>query len=44
MNYGSIASLYIFYLRKKLKDGQLGHEYIRTNWGRGYWLEARKVE
>jgi two-component system, OmpR family, KDP operon response regulator KdpE len=44
MNYDSITSLYICYLRKKLKDGQHGHEYIRTNWGRGYWFEARKDE
>jgi two-component system KDP operon response regulator KdpE len=41
MNYDAIASLYICYLRKKLKDGQYGHEYIRTEWGRGYWFEAR---
>lgn len=44
MNYDSNASLYVFYLRKKLRDGQYGHEYIRTNWGRGYCFEPRKVE
>jgi DNA-binding response OmpR family regulator len=44
MNYDSIASLYICYLRKKLQDGQHGHEYIRTNWGRGYWFEGRKPD
>ena len=44
MDHDSNASLYIFYLRRKLKDGQYGHEYIRTSWGRGYWFEPRKVE
>lgn len=34
-------TLYIFYLRKKLHDGQNGHEYIRTFWGRGYLFEPR---
>lgn len=43
-NYDSIVSLYICYLRKKLKDSQYGHEYIRTNWGRGYWFEGRIEE
>lgn len=43
-NYDSIISLYICYLRKKLRDGQYGHEYIRTNWGRGYWFEGRIEE
>jgi DNA-binding response OmpR family regulator len=43
-NYDSIVSLYICYLRRKLKDGQYGHEYIRTNWGRGYWFEGRIEE
>lgn len=37
----SESSLYIYYLRKKLKDGQFGHQYIRTLWGRGYWFEPR---
>ena len=31
-------SLYIYYLRNKLKDGKNGHKYIRTLWGRGYWF------
>ena len=44
LNADSIASLYVCYLRKKLKDGQHGHEYIRTNWGRGYWFEGRKAD
>lgn len=44
LNGDSAVSLYICYLRKKLQDGQHGHEYIRTNWGRGYWFEARKEE
>jgi two-component system KDP operon response regulator KdpE len=37
----SESSLYIYYLRKKLKDGENGHQYIRTLWGRGYWFEPR---
>jgi len=44
MNGASLVSLYICYLRKKLQDGQHGHEYIRTNWGRGYWFDSRKEE
>ena len=43
-NGNSNISLYICYLRKKLQDGNFGHEYIRTNYGRGYWFEARKAE
>jgi two-component system KDP operon response regulator KdpE len=38
----SESSLYIHYLRNKLKDGQHGHEYIRTLWGRGYMFAPRK--
>jgi two-component system, OmpR family, response regulator ArlR len=41
VNDPSESSLYIYYLRKKLKDGQYGHQYIRTYWGRGYWFEPR---
>jgi two-component system, OmpR family, response regulator ArlR len=41
INDPSESSLYIYYLRKKLKDGQFGHQYIRTLWGRGYWFEPR---
>jgi DNA-binding response OmpR family regulator len=40
----SESSLYIYYLRKKLKDSQYGHQYIRTHWGRGYWFEPRANE
>jgi DNA-binding response OmpR family regulator len=38
------SSLYIYYLRKKIKDCQFGHQYIRTHWGRGYWFEPRSVK
>jgi DNA-binding response OmpR family regulator len=41
INDPSESSLYIYYLRKKLEDGQYGHQYIRTLWGRGYWFEPR---
>lgn len=37
--YGDLSTtltLYIFYLRKKLKDAKHGHQYIHTQWGRGY--------
>ncbi len=37
--YGDMAgtlSLYIYYLRKKMEDSQHTHQYIRTQWGRGY--------
>lgn len=44
VNDPSESSLYIHYLRKKLKDGQHGHHYIRTLWGRGYWFEPRASE
>lgn len=37
-------SLYIHYLRNKLKDGQHGHQYIRTVWGRGYMFMPRKSD
>jgi DNA-binding response OmpR family regulator len=40
----SELSLYIYYLRKKLNDGQDGHQYIRTFWGRGYWFEPRQMD
>jgi two-component system, OmpR family, response regulator VanR len=39
INGSSELSLYIYYLRKKLKDGEYGHRYICTLWGRGYWFE-----
>ncbi|MBI5351486.1 MAG: response regulator transcription factor [Chloroflexi bacterium] len=41
-SYGNIATtltIYIFYLRKKLEDSQHGHQYIHTQWGRGYWFQ-----
>ena len=40
----SEASLYIYYLRNKLKDGKHGHQYIRTLWGRGYWFAPRNSD
>jgi len=40
----SLSSLYVYYLRKKLKDGENGHQYIKTLWGRGYWFEPRPEE
>ncbi len=40
-NGASIVALNICNLRRKLRDGQYGHQYIRTNWGRGYWFECR---
>jgi len=39
INDPSELSLYVYYLRNKLKDGQYGHQYIRTLRGRGYWFE-----
>jgi DNA-binding response OmpR family regulator len=44
INAASLVALYVFYLRKKLRDGHDGHHYIRTNWGKGYWFEARREE
>lgn len=38
----SNASLYVFYLRKKIQDGAHGHRYIQTQWGRGYRFEPRE--
>jgi DNA-binding response OmpR family regulator len=43
-NSTAMLSLYIYYLRKKLKDGKHGHQYIRTFWGRGYWFAPRVDE
>jgi DNA-binding response OmpR family regulator len=37
-------SLYIYYLRQKLKDGQHGHQYFRTLWGRGYLFAPRSED
>jgi two-component system KDP operon response regulator KdpE len=41
INDPSELSLYIHYLRQKLKDGEHGHQYIRTLWGQGYWFAPR---
>ena len=35
-NLSTTLTLYICYLRKKLEDSQRGHQYIHTQWGRGY--------
>ncbi|RJP50436.1 MAG: DNA-binding response regulator [Anaerolineaceae bacterium] len=43
-NEPSMSSLYIHYIRTKLQDGEHGHHYIHTMWGRGYWFEPRKEE
>lgn len=40
-NSTSTLTLYIFYLRKKLEDSKHGHQYIRTQSGRGYWFSPR---
>ncbi len=40
----STLTLYIFYLRKKLEDNKHGHQYIHTQWGRGYWFFPRNKE
>lgn len=44
INGPAISSLYIYYLRNKLKDGKYGHQYIRTLWGRGYWFAPRNSD
>ncbi len=44
VNEPSMSSLYVHYIRKKLQDGEHGHHYIHTLWGRGYWFEPRKEE
>jgi two-component system, OmpR family, response regulator VicR len=41
INGPSVTSLYIYYLRKKIEDGQHGHHYLHTHWGRGYWFEPK---
>lgn len=43
-NGASIVALNICNLRRKLRDGQSGHQYIRNNWGRGYWFESYTEE
>ncbi|HSL42306.1 MAG TPA: helix-turn-helix domain-containing protein, partial [Anaerolineales bacterium] len=32
----STLTLYICYLRKKIQDSEHNHQYIHTQWGRGY--------
>ncbi len=44
INDPATLSLYIHYLRNKLSDGQHGHHYIRTHWGRGYWFAPRNSD
>ena len=35
-NLATTLTLYIYYLRKKLAVSQRNHQYIHTQWGRGY--------
>ena len=35
-NLSTTLTLYVHYLRKKLENSRNHHEYIRTQWGRGY--------
>lgn len=35
-NMSTTLTLYIHYLRKKLENSRHNHEYIHTQWGRGY--------
>lgn len=44
VNGSSLVTLYIYYLRKKLEDGEHGFQYIHTLWGRGYWFAPRKQD
>lgn len=37
----STIPFYICCLRKKIEDGNFGHQYIRTQWGRGYMFSPR---
>ena len=34
-------AVYIHYLRRKLKNKNSGHQYIRSRWGVGYWFATR---
>jgi two-component system KDP operon response regulator KdpE len=43
-NEPSMSSLYVHYIRKKLQDGEHGHHYIHTLWGRGYWFAPRRED
>jgi len=38
----SLIPLYIHYLRKKMDLDEIDHQYIRTEWGEGYWFSTRK--
>jgi DNA-binding response OmpR family regulator len=39
------VALYVYYLRKKIEDGKHGgHQYIHTQWGRGYWFAPRNSQ
>jgi DNA-binding response OmpR family regulator len=35
-NMSTTLTLYVHYLRKKLENSKQNHEYIHTQWGRGY--------
>jgi DNA-binding response OmpR family regulator len=37
-NMSTSLTLYIHYLRKKLENSKHDHEYIHTQWGRGYYF------
>jgi len=34
----ALLTLYIHQLRQKLKEGEIEHKYIQTQWGEGYWF------
>jgi DNA-binding winged helix-turn-helix (wHTH) protein len=36
----SLLSLYIHQIRQKLRGGGASHEYIKTQWGQGYWFNS----
>lgn len=40
-NKSTSLTIYIYYLRKKLGDSQHDHQYIHTQWGRGYMFLPR---
>ncbi len=46
-NYGiapPLVQTYIAYLRKKLGSNSHDHQYIRTQWGKGYWFSPKETE
>ncbi len=46
-NYGNAPPLvqtYIAYIRKKLGKYSDDHQYIRTQWGKGYWFAPKEPE